>query len=119
MLTVASVRIAWHAESRTARLLGEARSVGAPSLGSTGTFDEARRLGRAVERVAAVLPWQPVCLQRALAVGWMLRRRGIDYETHLGITDAQPPSAHAWVTVDGGVVQGAPIDDVTELARFV
>lgn len=119
MLVVAGIRLALCPQSRTARLLGEAHPVHASHSLESGACDEARRVGRAVERVAAVLAWRPVCLPQAVAVAWMLRRRGIDCVTHLGITNAKPSSAHAWVTVGDAVVQGAPIDHVTELAMFV
>jgi hypothetical protein len=35
------------------------------------------------------------------------------------VTSTEPPEAHAWVTVDGVVVQGGPVNQVTELASFV
>jgi hypothetical protein len=68
--------------------------------------------------MAAVLPWHPVCLPRAVAATSMLRRRRIECRAHLGVRGDKPPEAHAWVTVGGVIVQGAPIDGVTELASF-
>lgn len=75
-------------------------------------------MGRAVERVARVLPWRPKCLPQAIATRWMLRRRGISSVGHLGVTDTQPMAAHAWVTVSGAVVQGGPVAHATEVAQF-
>ncbi len=119
MLTAASLRVLLHPQSRTASLLGDARrsrsTVSVPVVPS----DEILRIGRAVERVAAVLPWHPVCLPRAVAVASMLRRRGVDCRAHLGVTSTSPPEAHAWVTVGDVVVQGGPVDHVTELTSFV
>lgn len=79
---------------------------------------EARRVAAAAVRVAGLLPWRPVCLPQALAVGQMLRRRGIEAESHLGVTGTDPFAAHAWVTVRGSVVIGRPVTHVTRLATF-
>jgi hypothetical protein len=119
MLSVASARVAWRPRSRTARVLGDPRPATARDSLPAGACAEAWRVGRAVDRVAAALPWHPLCLPRAAAAAWMLRRRKIDCEAHLGIIDTKPPSAHAWVTVGGVVVQGGPTEHVTELALFV
>ena len=118
-LTAAAVRVRWHPQSETTALLGDVRPVSPPPPPLAGASIEAIRIGRAVERVAALLPWHPVCLPRAVAAIWMLRRRGIECRAHLGVTGNRPPQAHAWVTVGGVVVQGAPVDGVTELASFV
>ena len=117
-LTVASMRLRWRPQSETSGLLGNPRPPAPPSAPAAGASSEAIRIGRAVERMAAVLPWHPVCLPRAVAVASMLRRRGIECHAHLGVTGDRPPEAHAWVTVGGVVVQGAPLDGVTELASF-
>lgn len=119
MLGAASVRLLWRPQNRTAALLGRARSPGDASPLDQRASAEALRIGRAVERVAAVLPWHPVCLPRAVATASMLRRRGIDCSAHLGVSSTTPPEAHAWVTVGNAVVQGAPVNHVTELASFV
>ena len=117
-LAVASLRLLWHPRSKTSALLGEARPSVALGPVRSDVSDETMRIGRAVERVAAVLPWHPVCLPRAVAVASMLRRRGVECRAHLGVTSTAPPEAHAWVTVGGVVVQGGPVDHVTELASF-
>ena len=117
-LTIASVRLRWRPQSKTSALLGSARPVSRPSAPAAGASSEAIQIGRAVERVAGVLPWHPVCLPRAVAAASMLRRRRIDCCAHLGVRGDKPAEAHAWVTVGGVVVQGAPLDGVTELASF-
>lgn len=117
-LTVASVRLRWRPQSETSGLLGDARPPSPASAPAAGASSEAIRIGRAVERMATVLPWHPVCLPRAVAATSMLRRRRIECRAHLGVRGEKPPEAHAWVTVGGVVVQGAPIDGVTELASF-
>ncbi len=118
MLTVASLRVVWHPRTRTSSLLGTVRPSAASESIPTDVSPEIVRIGRAVERVATVLPWHPVCLPRALAVASMLRRRGVECRAHLGVTSTAPPEAHAWVTVGEVVVQGGPVDHVTELASF-
>ena len=94
---------------------GERPDAGA-AAGAAGA--DARRVGFAVERVAALLPWHPVCLPQAVATRWMLTRRGIPNEAHLGVVSTSPFSAHAWVTVDGAVVQGGRVAEPTPLATF-
>ena len=118
MLTIANLRLSRHPRSKTSALLGEARPADGLEPVGSDVSEETMRIGRAVERVAAVLPWRPVCLPRALAVASMLRRRGVECRAHLGVTSTAPPEAHAWVTVGGVVVQGAPVNHVTELASF-
>lgn len=119
MLILASLRIAVRPQSRTAQLLGQAGRANGSPVPSPVARTEAWRVGRAVERIAPTLLWHPLCLTQAVAVAWMLRRRGIECQAHLGVTEAKPRIAHAWVTVGGEIVQGAPIDHVTELAVFV
>src|SRR5947208_2523981 len=75
-LTVATLAVRLLSSPRTTRLLGRPAppDIERPR-GRAGV--EARRVGHAVERVARVLPWRPVCLPQALATRWMLRRRAI------------------------------------------
>jgi Transglutaminase-like superfamily len=113
-LLLASVALRLRGRRNGARLLGTAAAPSAAPPASDNA--EARRIGRAVSRVARVLPHEPTCLRQAIATRWMLRRRGIDCEAHLGIVSTEPFEAHAWVTVGGVVVQGGPVGDATELA---
>lgn len=117
LLTAASIGVALLPRRWTPRLLGHARAPGA-AVPSSDANAEARRIGRAVERVASVLPWRPVCLPRAIATAAMLRRRAIACESHLGVSQGSSITAHAWVTVGGIVVQGSPVDRATEIASF-
>jgi hypothetical protein len=113
-LLLASVALRVRRRSNAAQLLG---TIGARSAGPPPQDDaEARRIGRAVTRVARLLPHEPTCLRQAIATRWMLRRRGIDSEAHLGIVRTEPFEAHAWVTVGDVVVQGGPVVGATELA---
>jgi hypothetical protein len=115
-LTLASVARRVLPASRATRLLG---SVADPSPGDPRPAGgEALLVGRSVHRVAQLLPWRPACLPQAVATRAMLRRRGIDCVSHLGVVQSDPFRAHAWVTVNGSVVQGAVRRDVSELGRF-
>ena len=75
-------------------------------------------IGRTVRTAAQRLPWHPTCLPRALTTAFLLRRRGIGCRAHLGIVRRTPFLAHAWITVDGVVVQGGEPTGITELATF-
>jgi hypothetical protein len=119
MLTVASLRVRLHPSSETASLLGLNRSTDEAPPPTRSTVGDILRVGRTVERVALLLPWHPLCLPSAVATKAMLLRRGVDCRAHLGMTTTTPPEAHAWVTVGDVVVQGGPVDHVTELASFV
>jgi hypothetical protein len=113
-LLVASVAARVLCGQDVTRLLGVAERPGDHVPQSLNP--EAARIGRTVSRVAGVLPWRPKCLRQAMATRWMLRRRGIPCEAHLGIVRTEPFEAHAWVTVEGSVVQGGPIGHATEIA---
>ena len=67
------------------------------------------RIGWAVERSAACLPWHPVCLPRALAVRSMLRRRKIPFSLYLGVStggENNTLKAHAWIESSGKILSG-------------
>ena len=63
----------------------------------------------AVETVSRRMPWRTVCLQKGLAVQYMLRAAGVDARLHYGARH-EPTSrdleAHVWVTVGGRAVIG-------------
>ena len=114
LLTGASVGVRVLPSVRTTRLLGRPGPVVAEDRGRPDP--RAWVVGAAVERVARLLPWKPKCLPQAIAARAMLRRRGIPSHGHLGVVGTEPLSAHAWVTVDGRVVQGGPVAHATEVA---
>ncbi|WP_324808146.1 lasso peptide biosynthesis B2 protein [Sphingomonas sp. LY29] len=63
---------------------------------------------RAIDRVNNRLPVRIVCIQRAFAMHWALRRRGIASFLHYGICrNPQDLKAHVWLTVDDQIVTGA------------
>ncbi len=115
-LSVASLAIRLMSAPRVHRLLGVPVGPSPVAEGSPGK--RATTVARAVTRIAALLPWRPNCLPQAIATRWMLRRRGICCETHLGVVSTAPFSAHAWVSVDGVVLQGGPVRHITEIATL-
>jgi len=119
-LTRASLELRLRPASRTIALLGEHQADGRPGeVVGLAKLREAERVGRAVARVAGVLPWHPTCLRQALAVQRMLRRRQIACRLHLGVTQPSIGTAHAWVTVeDRPVVGQAGVETMVPLAAF-
>ena len=87
--------------------------------GSSRPMLEPRRAGRIVRKVSAALPFDPRCLARAMAVQWMLRRRGLASQLVFGAGrfGARPALRyHAWLHVDGRpVIGGGP---ATNFAPF-
>lgn len=68
-----------------------------------------RTVGRMVRRVARRLPFEALCLPRAMAAHWMMRRRGVSSHLRIGVGRPAPGRAlnyHAWLTVDGEPVIG-------------
>ena len=58
--------------------------------------------------LAACFYWRPVlCLQRSVAATLLLRRHGIDGRLVIGYRPS-PFFSHAWVEVDGRVVNDSP-----------
>ena len=75
-----------------------------------GRSAEARRLAADVEWGARRLPFDTKCLPRAMALSWLLRRRGIGHALVLAARPADlrdsADALHAWVEVDGAVILG-------------
>lgn len=115
-LSAASLALRVVSRRRVTRLLGTPTPPSVEPVGAPGR--RARHVAWAVTRVADWLPWQPTCLPQAIATRWMLRRRGIPSDGHLGIVSTNPFAAHAWVSVAGAVVQGGPVGNVREIARL-
>ncbi len=67
---------------------------------------------RSVERATRVVPAR--CLTRSVTTWWLLARRGVRSEVVLGVANDRRAvvKAHAWLEVDGRVVNDAP--DVRE-----
>lgn len=75
------------------------------------------RVGWAIPRVAALLPWRADCLVQALAARRWLERAGIPTSLELGATLdlASGLAAHAWLQAGGIVVTGG---DASAYAPF-
>jgi hypothetical protein len=78
--------------------------------GNGSALAEARQIARQIERGAERLPFETVCLPRAMAASWILRRREI---AHALVFAVRPPerrggqhALHAWIEVDGTKVIG-------------
>ena len=89
----------------------------------TSTKAAASRLvPRAIAVAAARMPVAMVCLPRAMAAHWMLRRRGVASVLHLGIRHVPGNGhavLHAWLTVDGEtLLGGAGAEGFVTLRRY-
>ena len=58
---------------------------------------------RTVTLAAAFFPGRAICLEQALALFLVLRRRGVPAEIRVGV-QPYPFAAHAWVELDGAAV---------------
>jgi len=65
--------------------------------------DATKRLCTVIDVACSMYPKQALCLQRAVATTSLLRRYGIRAELVIGVHQI-PLDAHAWVEVDGEVV---------------
>ena len=83
-------------------------SGGSPGPGTVPRVEMLRRIERSIERAAPRVPWRTVCLQKGLALQWMLRRRGVDARLHYGIgkDDAGALCAHVWVSAGDTLLTG-------------
>ena len=83
---------------------------------------DARRLVRAVNRAARRLPGESRCLPQAMALSWMLRRRGVACTVVLGVLPGsrrgEVDDLHAWVICGGEIVIGRSDDDHRPLIAF-
>jgi len=69
--------------------------------------DAVERICAAVD-LASIWYWKPVlCLQRSAATACLLKRHGVRAQMILG-AQQMPFKAHAWVEVDGRVVNDKP-----------
>ena len=67
----------------------------------------AEKAAVAIDRAARRLPLRLVCIQRSLALQWMLRRRGHPAHLHYGILNERDRlTAHVWVSLAGQILLG-------------
>jgi hypothetical protein len=97
-----------------ADVVARLRSRAQPAVRAAGPgvemLDEARRLGRAVTRLLALVPGDTRCLARSLVLTRLLARRGIPAKLVIGARARPQFLAHAWVEHAGDPVL-APGDD--------
>lgn len=112
-LLIAGLRFGWWRG-----LLGEQGGVASPVV--PGEAD--RLLARAVERGAARLPGESKCLPRAMALYWMLARRGRASQLVIAVLPGSVRGGlddlHAWVERGGEVLIGQLDQPFHPLARF-
>jgi len=85
--------------------------------GGTAVVRGAKALERAHEHAWALavavrnVPWRVRCLERSLALWWLLARDGISAEMRIGVRKlGRGIEAHAWVEVQGHPLDTAKID---------
>lgn len=126
-LLLARLLIACLRFGRWRRLLGTASPAPgrtAPAAaGSKPLHPRDARLAAAVERAAARLPLTLLCLPRAMALHWLLRRDrrpgALLFGTLPGSSRGTLDDLHAWIECDGAVLIGASERPYNILARFV
>jgi hypothetical protein len=100
------------------------RAVGGKKERSHAEVQIATQISWALRRAAYHVPFEAVCLPRAIAGRMMLRRRGVPSVLRLGtaLPDQACPAlrAHAWLEAAGCEVTGFPVAaEFTEIASFV
>lgn len=95
--------------------LRSAESLGVPSRSPVsdsfvaGAFFKAGQLHRLVELASRLYPRAMTCLPRALALRWMLARRGIPADLQIGVQKSDSGiRAHAWIELGGQPVGESP-----------
>lgn len=90
-----------------------------PGTGEDGR-ERAVRIARVVDIGSRRGPCKGTCLQRSLALWFLLRRRGVESDLRIGVRrDPEDFAAHSWVELDGFVLNDhqeigsrfAPLDE--------
>ena len=90
----------------------------AVQFASALALPEIQALGEAVNIAARHSPFPATCLTRSLLLGWLLRRRSVGSELHIGVRLTQGLlEAHAWVECEGVPVNDRP-DVSAQFASF-
>ena len=77
------------------------------STKTNSSFDTVASICRAVDLACIWYPKEVLCLQRSATTAVLLKRRGVSAELVIGAQPV-PFKAHAWVEVDGRVVNDKP-----------
>ncbi len=97
---------------------GTATNTQPAGLKSVGSRVGAK-VGASVEHVARLTWWRSMCLEKALAGKWMLRRRGIASTMYVGMArKGSEFIAHAWLVGEGQTLTGAGNLSYAPLAAF-
>ena len=120
MLAAARLLVVTGREKNLVSRLGGAEPVREPELTSGGSTEGvAWQIGSMVERVAPHTWWRSMCLEKALAGKWMLRRRGIPSTMYVGMAkEGDRFIAHAWLVGEGRTLTGAATKVYATLAAF-
>ena len=103
------------------RLLPFRRAIklGSVKLGKRSKRSNASEWVHAVRSASRRAPWRTVCIHEALAVQWLLRRRGIPAILVYGASSAARLEAHVWVKVGNKTLVGAEEESRFQaIARF-
>jgi hypothetical protein len=92
---------------------------GTLNAGQTAGNRGSARIGGMLDRAARVTWWRSMCLEKALAGQWMLKRRGIPSTMYVGAAKHDGKFiAHAWLIGEGQTVTGAGTTSYATLAAF-
>jgi hypothetical protein len=86
--------------------------------------DAVQIVARVIDTAGRHLPWEIVCLPRAVVAKWMLARRNIASTMFLGIQrpvsdGAKGNDLHAWLRVGDQTIMGGDVaDQFTIIARY-
>ncbi|MFN8010172.1 MAG: lasso peptide biosynthesis B2 protein [Holophagaceae bacterium] len=105
------------------RLAAQLGELGAESPGTLpeAAGPEVDAVGWAVAAMAARVPWDSLCLARALAAYRMLARRGLAATVYFGVRQepGKALSAHAWLRCGDRLVSGGEgREDYRVICRF-
>jgi hypothetical protein len=87
-------------------LLRQVRDA-APGIGGTDQLPGIEELCSSMDFACVMYPKCVLCLQRSAATALLLRRHGFNAQMIIG-AQVLPPRSHAWVEVDGRVVNDKP-----------
>ena len=114
-LAVARMRLAFTPFQKLATRLAAEQGALEPDPGLVN------RVGLAVRRAAANVPWRSDCFPQTIAARSILKRYGYSSTVHLGVdrVGAGDLLGHAWLTCGDTVVTGgADLDRYTEVHRL-
>lgn len=95
----------------------------AERCGQCNDINTLKKIKWAIERMSLAVPWNSVCLDKALAAQRMLARRKIEGILYLGVAKKNDQStdlkAHAWVCCGENFITGrAGYEEFTVVSRF-